>query len=56
MRAYRADVWCSGNSLTRYVEIISECEDCQGAGVVTVDGVLIDCEACGGSGEVRSYR
>ena len=57
----KADVWDSGNRMTRFEEITEVCELCDGRGVIEKeddDGYVIrkDCEECGGEGIITYYK
>lgn len=46
-----SDAWDSGNYLTHFHEVIEECEECGGTGVVEDnEGQTMECEGCEGLG------
>lgn len=56
MRKIESDTWDSGNSLTRFYEVIRECETCHGEGNIPNPeerGRTEICPDCNGQGEER---
>lgn len=59
MRRIRSDTWDSGNSMTRFYEVIRECETCHGEGKIInpeVEGGKEICPDCKRDGEVTIYE
>lgn len=59
MRRIKSDTWDSGNSMTRFCEVIRECEDCHGEGEIPnpeAEGGRETCPDCKGDKEVIYYE
>ena len=56
MTRIKSDTWDSGNSMTRFHEVIRICETCNGEGKLYSDEDYIRCETCDGEGAVVFYE
>ena len=52
MTRIKSDTWDSGNSMTRFHEIVKECETCNGKGIIDDE----ECNECDGEGRVVFYE
>ena len=48
MTRIKSDTWDSGNSMTRFHEVIEKCENCNGEGIINGE----ECPECNGEGEI----